>query len=487
MPSTAAATSRGSAPLSTVASVSATPIDMNATKPSASKNLPVYVIERSPYESNGSGRMRRSAENGEEPFDRLLRLLDPKGAKILLDGEDSCSEEEEEEEDDDDEKSTSSSRAPLFDPELSVLLRGNGNAEIFVRAYRQIDRSGMCYSSEWIVSSGENSSTEPLAVEARTSFRLGASRSNNFSFIQLLPKPFLLLCLRPDRITKATDAVLREIITDLNCQAIVLTALIDLELGDEYENLRAAATPYYFHKARKACYKCVVFLARTVAVLQLFDRWKKKRTVVDASLMTKIRACMKILDDSVRVDPKIAATFQKGEEDELEEEVELPKVAKPSCKSSTIKKPPGRRSDSESGKKRKSAAIRAREVSDTTESSNVSGEGSESAAKDSKVSSISISVSQPATHRTVSSTIGDSLREQHERLGDVVEMLPHAELKAQHQSLGESIARLREEIQMNPAALREQWREEMRQELLQEMREKASNSRGKKKKHKKRH
>ncbi|KAG7370236.1 hypothetical protein IV203_027982 [Nitzschia inconspicua] len=465
------------APMSSVASIS------KKRKDTATKGRSVYVIERSPYESFGLRKMRRSAENGEEPFDRFLRILDPKGAKSLLDDTESDNSEEEEYDDAGD-SSTSSVEKPLYEPELARLVQGDANAEIMALAYHHIDRSGMCYSSQWIAPAETKDSMNPFTMEGRSSARNTAGSRISLSYMQSLPKPILLLCLRPERISKATCAVLREITIDLNCHGFVLRALVDLNLLDRYRNLRAAESPYFFSKSRVACYKCVVFVARTVAVMQFFEQWKKKSTVVEESLMTKLHACFRILDDSVRVDPIIAASLE--EEDNDEEDVAPPMATKGTTQAQPKKKTE-RRSDPGPGRKRPPRAVSTMEVSDTTETmSTASAEGSDGPPdKDSRVSSISHSASQPATTGSVPSTVGDNLREQHERLGSVVDMLPHVELKEQHERLGEMISKLQEQIQLDPATLRKQWKEEMRNELMKEMSEKkAANRSGKTKKRK---
>ncbi|KAG7344918.1 hypothetical protein IV203_032449 [Nitzschia inconspicua] len=464
-------------PMSTVASIS------RKRKDTATKQSPVYVIKRSPYESFGLGKMRRCAENGEEPFDRFLRILDPKGAKRLLDDTESENSEEDEYDDAGD-SSTSSVEKPLYEPELARLVQGDANAEIVALAYHHIDRSGMCYSSQWIAPAETKDSMNPLTMDARSSARNTAASRNFLSHLQSLPKPILLLCLRPERFSKATCAVLREITIDLNCHGFVLRALVDLNLLDQYKNLRAAELPYFFSKSRVACYKCVVFVARTVAVMQFFEKWKERATVVEESLMTKLHACFRILDDSVRVDPIIAASLEEEYNDE--EDVASSMAAKETTQAQP-KKRKERRSDPGPGRKRPPRAVSTMEVSDTTETmSAASAEGSDGPSdKDSRVSSISHSASQPGATSSVPFTIGDNLREQHERIGSVVDILPHVELKEQHQRLGEMISKLQEQIQLDPATLRKQWKEEMRNELMKEMSDKkAANHSGKTKKRK---
>jgi hypothetical protein len=440
--------------------------------------LSEYVIESSPYDDNGSGRSRWNAEDGEEVFDKLRRLLEAKGTQNFRQGasyDSYCNDE------------LTSSSSIHVDSELATILGGRQNAEIMTRVYSQIDSSWMCYSSAWTTPEGPNGSKrkDPFTTEIRTSTGTGEKGSNaidNFSYIQTLPKELLLLCLRPERIARAQDTVLRSIITDLNCQGFVLTALVDLGLADKFVNLRAAAdSPYCFLKARTACFKCIVFVARSVCALQLLGQWKKHDTVVEPSLLKKIHACLTILNEQVRVEPVIASAFLLNEKNPGDKNDQVASSSQPVNANDNPHSPELVTRDSYQIPRKKRPAIM--HVSDTTESSNASREESETGTQDSKGSSISTTTSEVARLCSVDSSSpsanGDQvvLGEQNEQVCNVIS---DPDWKTQHERLGESMSQIKQNLQIDPAVFRAQWKEEMRQEMLQEMRDGVTNKRKRK-------
>jgi hypothetical protein len=214
-------------------------------------------IVKSPYEQN------ESAEVGETAFDLIKSLFVP-------------TEEEE------GVFSVSATSKKVF---------GSRLAESLAAAYLHIGKSGMLYSPAW---------------------QEGKIRGMQCGYI---PKSYLLLCLHEQRFIKANDAVLSGVIKDLGTWKIVKDAMKEWKLENEYLNLASSSSCFVYQSQRSACCKCEVFVARARICVKALNRTK-----LDESLIEKIKTCLRIMDDHVKVN--------KRELEKLEAELEMQRTAK---------------------------------------------------------------------------------------------------------------------------------------------------------------
>mmetsp|Transcript_25728 Transcript_25728/g.63004 ORF Transcript_25728/g.63004 Transcript_25728/m.63004 type:complete len:551 (+) Transcript_25728:111-1763(+) len=151
---------------------------------------------------------------------------------------------------------------------------GEVNARIMVRAYNQIDQSGMVYSQEWVD---------------------GVMRGNN---VGVLPKDLLLLCLVSNRLTKVDEFLMAGLTRDLELIKIIKEAVEFWDLEDDYKKIAGTAGTlknFSFSSKRRHCFKCEIFVARAYSCYKAFG----SRGRMDKSLMAKVRKCLEIMESRV--------------------------------------------------------------------------------------------------------------------------------------------------------------------------------------------
>ncbi len=195
-------------------------------------------IRKSPYEGN------ECAEVGEDCFEELRLLMH-------------CSE-------------TDGSMNPRM-----VALVGDKLARDLCNAHHEIGKSGMLYSANW---------------------KEGKIRDSDFGWI---PKRQLLLCLHEHRFAKGDVVVLQAVTKNLDCTKLVLEAMRLWDLIDAYPNLASNKNEetFAFGLQKVFCYKCQIFVARAFATLQILN----KTEGIEQSLTKKIKACLSIMNEYVRV------------------------------------------------------------------------------------------------------------------------------------------------------------------------------------------
>ena len=195
-------------------------------------------IKKSPYEGN------ECAEVGEGCFEELRLLMH-------------CSE-------------TDGTMSPRM-----VALVGDKLARDLCNAHHEIGKSGMLYSANW---------------------KEGKIRDSDFGWI---PKRQLLLCLHEHRFAKGGEVVLQAVTKNLDCTKLVLEAMRLWDLMDAYPNLASNKNEetFAFGLQKVCCYKCQIFVARAFATLQILN----KTEGIEQSLTKKIKACLSIMNEYVRV------------------------------------------------------------------------------------------------------------------------------------------------------------------------------------------
>lgn len=170
---------------------------------------------------------------------------------------------------------------------MAKRLFGNRLAESLVTASTEIGKSGMLFSPSW---------TE------------GKIRGVQCGWI---PKAYLLLCLHEQRFIRADNALLQSVIKDLGCTKIVGDALSEWDLDHEFINLSSNATTYVYTKKKSDCLRCEIFVARAFRSVKAL-----KRQMPERDLMKKIKVCLKIMNDYVKVNQNnVAKRLQELEEE----------------------------------------------------------------------------------------------------------------------------------------------------------------------------
>ena len=336
-------------------------------------------IEKSPYEGN------ENAEVGEPVFDDIKSLLIP-----ITDEHGNIDSSED--------------AARLFGQRLSKSV---------VDAHDQIGKSGMVFSPNW---------------------QDGKIRGIQCGWI---PKPMLLLCLHEQRFTRANEAVLQGMIKDLGVSKIIAAALKEWNVEEEY--LELSSNVNYIYTGRKqACYKCEIFVARTFRCAVAL-----KRKNLEESTMKKVRQCLNIMNQHVKVsERRVREMTQELEETKGKEQ-----------RNENVARNPGSLSPSTSSKSSSSSAVavsskRPRQIQ-------ILPPGSASAASSNSASSAENSGRPRKKPRSEDrepsiATLLDMFAAQHHRMGETLKVLRH-KVKALEQT--------REEI-----------REEVRAELMTEKR-----------------
>ncbi|KAL3931047.1 MAG: hypothetical protein SGARI_004304, partial [Bacillariaceae sp.] len=450
-----------------------------------------YVMEKSPYENHRKG--PRTAEHGELLFDKLRHCTDPYGAK---------QEDAEESDDDDDDDIDSDSSGPnqeeaynedrpVVHPELRIAFGGQANALVFVRAYHFVKKTGMSFHSNWVqqqLPEQEHVSTKKGSKDvidsitdaftngfmfARTKTLTGRrSTGDGGEFARQLPKPVLVLCLQPLSLRTAQDVVLKQIILELDLLSLLSKLLKAWDLEEDFKKVATvcAMDDLPASKNKTSSYKCIIFVARVTAVLQLFERetWAMRDEELKASTLWKqVRKCLGILNELLQLNPRKVAEWKR----EQRQAAPMPLAAAADSVASTIETEP--QDDDESTampnplkrgrgrpRKRNISNTGVAEVSDTT----ATGSNSTSAAGKKQKKSGSRGVKRGGRAPPVPSIIGANLQQQHRQLGLAVAQIPSDELQRRHEDLGRAITSLRAEIQIDPEVLRAQWRQELRRE-----------------------
>jgi len=166
-----------------------------------------------------------------------------------------------------------------------VALVGDKLARDLCNAHHEIGKSGMLYSSNW---------------------KEGKIRDSDFGWI---PKRQLLLCLHEHRFAKGDIIVLQAMTKNLDCAKLVLEAMKLWNLIDAYPNLASNKNEetFVFGVQRVLCCKCQIFVARAFATLQILNKTEN----VQQSLTKKIKACLRIMNEHVRVNQIELARMRK--------------------------------------------------------------------------------------------------------------------------------------------------------------------------------
>lgn len=182
-------------------------------------------------------------------------------------------------------------------PQAARLL-GSKLAENVITAFEAIGKSGMLWSPQWVD---------------------GKIRGVDIGWI---PKPVLLLCLHEQRFVRAQDATLSSLIKDLEVDNIIGDAISEYKLDREFINL-SSNTSYTFTRNKAVCYKCEIFAARAFRSVKAL-KWKR----IDPSLWKKIKHCLTIMNEHVRVSKNgVAKRISELDEDEGVGEKKAPKKA----------------------------------------------------------------------------------------------------------------------------------------------------------------
>jgi len=207
-------------------------------------------ITKSPYEGN------ECAEVGEDSFEEFRSKMD-----------------------------RSETTPGRVNPAMEALV-GDKLARDLCNAHHEIGKSGMLYSANW---------------------KEGKIRDSDFGWI---PKRQLLLCLHEQRFARGTEIVLQAVTKNLDCSRLVLEAMALWDLMDDYPHLASNKdedAPLAFETRKIACYKCQIFVARAFATLQILN----KTEGIQPSLTKKIRACLRLMNDRVRVNHVELARMNK--------------------------------------------------------------------------------------------------------------------------------------------------------------------------------
>ena len=228
---------------------------------------PMPEITKSPYEGN------QSAEIDEEQLDELKKLMEPWGP-------DRC-------------------RNPILDKYY-----GEPLASTIFRTRLEIPKTGLLYHASWI---------------------RGKIGDSNLGWI---PKPQMLLCLMEEKFGSATDSTasslggnntVQAVAKKLECSQLVIRAMKEWNLKFEFPELYSnnAEKEFVFRtdtlETKTRCYKCEIFVARVYAAVVVLNQ--EAFQAVKPSLMTKVRACLAIMNEHVQANTtelvRIVAKKQK--------------------------------------------------------------------------------------------------------------------------------------------------------------------------------
>jgi len=219
-----------------------TDVDENTVKSNA-KTLVESMgdIFPSPYESNECG------EIGEVCFDELREIM--KGDTLL----------------------------DQINPKMESLF-GDVLGKAIYNAHIEIKKSGMIFSPSW---------------------RDGKIGGRTFGWI---PRRQLLLCLHQERFARSDVAVLQAIVRNLNCVDLTIEAMKKWNLEHSYPNIVSnfKEKTFKFDSEKKRCYKCEIFVARSLATLRIL----RKDHEINQSLTKKVKACLTIMNAHIRPNQK---------------------------------------------------------------------------------------------------------------------------------------------------------------------------------------
>mmetsp|Transcript_3693 Transcript_3693/g.6758 ORF Transcript_3693/g.6758 Transcript_3693/m.6758 type:complete len:502 (-) Transcript_3693:713-2218(-) len=449
------------------------------------------VITKSPYEAFGrSAAWCHTAEHGEVWFDALKYML--RGKDEDSDDDDSDDNDDEELDEEEEEKQRQERHQ-----DLAKLFGGNSaTATALEELYYKIDKSGMCYSPKWIGDDDDDDLEDDVS---------GTKRRQKQQHLF-----WILLCLIDSRLAKAQQVVLKSIVVDLNCPWYMARALNitknnkksndcaalfpwnidDTQNTEKYRNLKVALEnprdqdSLYFCNKRLHCYKCVIFVARAMAICDLFvpKQSEEGPCSVPESLVNKIQACLDIMNEHVRVNPQKLAKWEKKMM--ASRHAAIPTSGLKSTGLAALNNSKKGATSSSNGQNPKQHQHS--EISDTTNGSttNEVGEKKKKTNNDNKkkISEIyskrsSSSSSGISTSSSISTGMDKMSHDVSQPHGDVaslsssmVPLAPGGFLKAHHEHLGQAILQLKDQIMVEtPQELRAKWKEELRQELLQEM------------------
>ena len=189
-------------------------------------------IVKSPYE-NGA-----CAEIGEYYFDELKNIMKPTTNRAVPSH--------------DDDDIPSDHTIIIMNPKMENFF-GDTLARALFKTRLEIIKSGMVFSTSW---------------------REGKIRGNNFGWI---PRKQLLLCLQEQLFIEANVTSLQAIVKNLDCVDLVLEAIYTYNLTYEYPNLSSneKERAFFFdtpETTKICCYKCIIFVARAFATLQILRK-----------------------------------------------------------------------------------------------------------------------------------------------------------------------------------------------------------------------
>jgi hypothetical protein len=235
----------------------------------------VSEIVISPYEIGAC------AEIGEYCFDELKNIMKPTTTRAVVPPQ----------HDDDDDISSDPDQTMInMNPKMEKFF-GDTLARALFKARLEIIKSGIVFSTSW---------------------REGKIRGNNFGWI---PRKQLLLCLQEQIFVEANVTSLQAIVKNLDCVDLVLEATKTYNLTYEYPSLSSnkKERTFFFdtpETIKICCYKCVIFVARAFATLQIL----RKTHEISQSLTKNMKKCLSIINKYVRTNPKKVASLKHKSE-----------------------------------------------------------------------------------------------------------------------------------------------------------------------------
>ena len=227
-------------------------------------------IVKSPYE-NGA-----CAEIGEYYFDELKNIMKPTTNRAVPSH--------------DDDDIPSDHTIIIMNPKMENFF-GDTLARALFKTRLEIIKSGMVFSTSW---------------------REGKIRGNNFGWI---PRKQLLLCLQEQLFIEANVTSLQAIVKNLDCVDLVLEAIYTYNLTYEYPNLSSneKERAFFFdtpETTKICCYKCIIFVARAFATLQIL----RKTHEISRSLTKNMKKCLSIIEKHVRMNPQTVTELRRKSE-----------------------------------------------------------------------------------------------------------------------------------------------------------------------------
>jgi len=176
----------------------------------------------------------------------------------------------------------------------AVRLFGHRLAESVVSAFQQIGVSGMLFSPSW---------------------QEGKIRGVQCGWI---PKALLLLCLHEQRFTRSTEeAVLMSIVKDLGVAKIVADCMKQWQLEEDHLELVASLGGFSFARQKVVSFKSAIFVARAFRCVTALKHEKPSESLLD-----KVKKCLQIMNQNIRVNKGGLVRLQA----ELEKEKELEEI-----------------------------------------------------------------------------------------------------------------------------------------------------------------